>query len=58
MSIPIAIGLGYWADQKLDTSPVFLIVGVMLGFGAFVLRLLRMRALVEEGSEDGSSEER
>ena len=51
-SIPIAIGLGYWADTKLGTSPIFLLVGVVLGFAAFVLRLVRMRRLVEEAAQE------
>lgn len=55
-SIPIAIGLGYWADSAWGTGPIFLLVGVVLGFSAFVLRLLRMRALVEDDTGEGSEE--
>ena len=51
-SIPIAIGLGFWADSAWETGPIFLLVGVVLGFSAFVLRLLRMRALVEDAERD------
>ncbi len=59
-AIMIAIGLGYWADQKLDTGPVWLIVGAVIGFCAFVLRLMRLRPVLEqppsdaEGSEDSA----
>ncbi len=51
-SIPIAIGLGYWADSVFGTGPVLLLVGVGLGFTAFVLRLLRIRSLVEDPGDD------
>ena len=57
-AIMIATGLGYWADQKFDTGPVWLIVGAVIGFCAFVLRLMRLRPLLvpppsdAEGSED------
>lgn len=47
----IAIGLGYWADQGLGSAPIGLLAGVVLGFAAFVLRLVRMRALYD-GSDD------
>ena len=52
-SIPIAIGLGYWADSAWGTGPILLLVGVVVGFGAFVLRLVRMRTLVEGDAGDG-----
>ncbi len=51
-SIPIAIGLGYWADSAWGTGPIFLLVGVVLGFGAFVRGVLRMRSLVEEAAAE------
>ena len=38
----IAIGLGYWLDQRFETSPRYLFVGVILGFGSFILRLFRL----------------
>jgi len=43
----LAMGLGYWADQRFGTAPWLLVAGVVVGFGSFVLRLWRMRALVE-----------
>ncbi len=45
-SLPIAIGLGYWADTVFGTTPWLLLVGVVLGFGAFVRGVLRLRKLV------------
>ena len=60
-AIVIATGVGYWADTRFGTSPRWLIVGTLVGFGAFVLRLARMAKLVEDprdphepGDEDES----
>lgn len=50
-AILIAVGLGYWADSHFGTGPRYLIVGAVLGFAAFVLRLFRMGKLVEEASQ-------
>jgi F0F1-type ATP synthase assembly protein I len=47
-SIPIAGGLGWWADRHFGTEPILLLLGLVLGFASFVLRLVRMRKLVEE----------
>ena len=47
-AIIIATGLGYWADESFGTAPRYLLIGVVLGFVAFVLRLLRMRSLFDE----------
>ena len=38
----IAGGLGYWADRHFGTSPWLLILGFVVGFGSFVLRLFRL----------------
>jgi F0F1-type ATP synthase assembly protein I len=46
-SIPIAGGLGWWADRHFGTEPILLLAGLVLGFASFVLRLVRMRRLVE-----------
>lgn len=53
LSLLIAAGVGYWVDGRLGTSPRWLIVGVVIGFGSFVLRLWRMRALFDEVKDDG-----
>jgi F0F1-type ATP synthase assembly protein I len=42
VAILVAAGAGYWADGRFDTSPIFLLLGTAIGFGAFVLRLLRL----------------
>ncbi|MDG2332811.1 MAG: AtpZ/AtpI family protein [Myxococcota bacterium] len=43
LAIPIGSGLGHLADQQWGTEPVGLYIGLVVGFGAFVLRLFRMR---------------
>jgi len=55
-AIPIAGGLGWWADKSFGTRPVGLLVGLALGFAAFVMRLSTMRRLVEEASANASDE--
>ena len=55
-SIPVALGLGYWADMCFGTAPILLLVGLALGFVTFVVRLVRMRKLVVEQSEEERDE--
>jgi len=57
LAIVIATGLGYWADARFGTSPRWLIVGAIVGFGAFVLRLARMAKLVEDPTQDEDEDE-
>jgi F0F1-type ATP synthase assembly protein I len=56
-AIPVAGGLGYWADTSFDTGPVCLLLGLVLGFVTFVMRLMRMRKLVEQAGKDASTAE-
>lgn len=51
-AIVIATLVGYWMDTRFGTSPRWLIVGAIVGFGAFVLRLTRMATLIEETSQE------
>jgi len=41
-SIVIGAGLGYAADHRFGSGPWGVVVGLVLGFGAFVLRLVRL----------------
>ena len=41
-SILIATLLGYWFDEHYGTTPSGVLVGAGIGFGAFVLRLVRL----------------
>jgi F0F1-type ATP synthase assembly protein I len=51
-AILVAVAIGYFVDRRFGTSPGFLFVGVVLGFSAFVLRLVRIgRALTPPGGE-------
>ena len=31
LAVALGSGMGYWADSKLGTSPLFIILGVILG---------------------------
>jgi len=41
-SILIGVFGGRWIDHKLDTEPIFLIVGLLLGLAAGVYAMLRL----------------
>lgn len=51
---PLLVGLfgGKWIDGKLKTSPIFLIVGMLLGLAAGVYGLIRV--LKETLGEDNN----
>ena len=46
--IVVGVGLGWFLDRLAGTSPWGLIVGLMLGFGAGVLNVLRSAGVVAE----------
>jgi F0F1-type ATP synthase assembly protein I len=50
LAIPLGIGIGYFVDGRLESSPVGLLIGAALGFAAFVRRLVSMRSLVESAA--------
>ncbi len=57
-AILIAAGIGYWIDARYQTSPYGLLLGTIVGFSAFVLRLLRLgRQLEKLGDPALSGEE-
>ena len=61
-AIALGTGAGWWADRHFDTSPIWLIVGATIGFGAFVLRLYRLAVSLhasagEPDSPDGDEPE-
>ena len=41
-AVLVGVGAGYWVDRRFGTTPYGVIVGVVIGFAAMVLRLLRM----------------
>ena len=59
VAILVCMGIGYWVDQRFDTSPTYLLIGTGIGFSAFVLRLVRLGRQMERLSgatpkDDGS----
>jgi ATP synthase protein I len=38
----IGVGIGYWIDQSLGTLPIFVVLGLLLGFGAGGLAVARL----------------
>jgi hypothetical protein len=41
-SVLICCLAGYWVDSRWETAPIGLLVGVVVGFAAMVLRLVRL----------------
>jgi len=41
-AILVATGIGYWVDHRFGTTPYGVIGGAVIGFAAFVLRLIRL----------------
>lgn len=60
LAIPIGIGIGYFVDGRLESSPIGLVIGTALGFAAFVRRLVSMRSMVESAppQDDAPHDER
>lgn len=42
MAVVVGAGFGYWADRRWETTPYGLVIGIVIGFAAMVLRLMRM----------------
>jgi F0F1-type ATP synthase assembly protein I len=42
IAVVVAGAAGGFADQRFGTAPLLLMLGVLLGFGTFVLRLVRL----------------
>lgn len=62
MAVAVAGVAGAFADTWLDTGPLFLVVGVLVGFGAFVLRMVRLldelaaRSRERSGTDDDGTD--
>lgn len=52
LAVPIAMGIGWWADRKLGSEPWGLLVGLGFGFATFIVRLSRMRGMVEAAAAE------
>ena len=58
LAVAISVGLGVLADDYFDTSPWFLLLGLGIGFGAFVLRLYRLMDERNEQHENVREDEK
>jgi F0F1-type ATP synthase assembly protein I len=58
VAILIAAGIGHWADRHFGTSPRYVLVGFAVGFGAFVLRLLRLRRYFDAAVDASRDQEK
>ena len=55
-SVIISIGIGYGIDSYFGTTPYGVIGGAVVGFGAFVLRLVRLgRQIHPDGAGEASA---
>ncbi len=52
----IAAGFGYWLDGHFDTAPVLLLIGTVIGFASFTLRLIRLGRWMHDADLDESGE--
>lgn len=41
-AVLVGVGFGFWVDSRWETGPWGVLVGVVLGFAAMVLRLVRL----------------
>lgn len=57
MAVLLGAGAGYWIDRRWGTTPYGVIVGVVIGFAAMVLRLLRMGRDLPTGPGGGGGAE-
>jgi len=59
-SVLIAVGIGHWADGYFEIAPVGVLSGVVLGFAAMTVRLVRLGTQLgitdENSSRDDSDE--
>lgn len=51
-AIFIAAGIGFWVDRSYETSPWGLVIGTVIGFGSFVLRLFRLGTEIHPTDSD------
>lgn len=47
-AIPIALGIGWWLGGKLGSETIGMLIGLGFGFATFIVRLTRMRGMVEQ----------
>ena len=52
LAILIGAGLGYLVDRWLGTAPGFMLAGLIAGFGAFILLIVRLSRKLADLEED------
>jgi F0F1-type ATP synthase assembly protein I len=57
-AIPIGLGIGWWVDRQLGSEPIGLFVGLALGFAAFIVRLARMRGMVDREAAEAAARQK
>lgn len=62
LSLLIPLGIGLWLDRRLDTTPLFIVVGMIVGILAATVGTVRiairmMDSLAQETDEGGSESE-
>ncbi len=53
LALAIAVLAGAWVDERFETAPVGVIVGLLFGFAAFTLRLVRLVGEAQKASAQG-----
>jgi ATP synthase protein I len=51
-AIVIGAGIGFALDRRFETDPWGVLLGIGLGFGAFVLRLVRLGRAMQEAERE------
>jgi F0F1-type ATP synthase assembly protein I len=58
ISIVLFLFLGQWADRKLGTSPLFLLLGVFIGGGGAFYSMYRKVAAAQKADDDRRKRDR
>lgn len=51
LAVAICVAAGVWSDNYFETSPGFLLVGLGIGFGSFITRLMRLTKGLNEAND-------
>jgi ATP synthase protein I len=54
--ILIGVFAGLWLDNKFNTNPLFILVGLVLGLGVAVFGVYRMIRPLMNGKQDGKKD--
>jgi F0F1-type ATP synthase assembly protein I len=56
IALLIAGGVGAWLDGYFDTAPWLLLIGTVIGFASFTVRLIRLGRWMKGGNSGDSAE--